>query len=355
MNIVEKTHQQFLDEMLGNLKNTEDKSPNSFSYDNLSSASIIFVEFQNLIIQLWRMFDVNNLEDEELERRVFQVAGLKRKQETQATGFVKVSGKQDTVIPNGTVFLSGNTKFIATDNYTISEKGFVDVKVLCVEFGVAGDVGKGSINKLEKSIEGVESISNELPFTNGYLQETDDDLRERFYDKLQNPPKAGNPAHYKLWAEEVDGVGYAKVYRTWKGPSTVKVVVIGLDRKALDEEMVEKVRKHIIEETPIHWENLTVVSGKEVKLNIDVKLKIKDGYTSDQVQKNIKENVEAYLTTVAFKQSFISYAKIACAIMSAEGVSDHDNLKINEGIENIKLEDEQVGVMGTLKVMEDEL
>ena len=92
------------------------------------------------------------------------------------------------------------------------------VKVEALRIGPYGDVDKNTIKISKDYIKGIESVTNPTDFTNGYGEESDDDLRERYYSYLQDPPKAGNPAHYRLWAEEVDGVGYAKVYRTWKGP-----------------------------------------------------------------------------------------------------------------------------------------
>lgn len=90
--VQEKSQEEFLQSMLSNLSNTEDKTPNSFSYDILSAAAIVFEDFQRVILELFKKFDVMNLEDEELDARVLQIAGIKRKQATQSTGEVTVTG-----------------------------------------------------------------------------------------------------------------------------------------------------------------------------------------------------------------------------------------------------------------------
>ncbi len=36
---------------------------------------------------------------------------------------------------------------------------------------------------------------------------------------------SANKQHYKQWAEELDGVGRAKVFPLWDGDGTVKIVV----------------------------------------------------------------------------------------------------------------------------------
>ena len=342
-----KTHEEYLDLMLNGLENTKDKTPNSFSYDVLSAAGILFVEFARRFEELARKFDVDNLEGLELEKRVFQITGLKRKQATYATGLLKIKGTVGTVIDQGKIFQTEqDEKFKSLEKAVIGDKGEVDVKVEALRIGPFGDVDKDTIKVSKDYIKGLESVTNPADFTNGYGEESDDDLRERYYSYLQDPPKAGNPAHYRLWAEEVDGVGYAKVYRTWKGPSTVKVVIIDINRKGAGSDLVEKVRKHIMEEAPIHWENLTVVSAKERRIDLSGKVEIKDGYRKEEVLANVKENVTAYLAEVAFKKSYVSFARVAYAILESDGLVDFDDLRINGSYDNIDLDDEEVAVLG---------
>lgn len=342
-----KTHEEYLDLMLNGLENTKDKTPNSFSYDVLSAAGILFVEFARRFEELAKKFDVDNLEDFELEKRVFQITGLKRKQATYARGLIKITGTVGTVIDEGKIFQTElGEEFRTLEGAVIGDKGEIDVKVEALRIGPYGDVDKNTIKISKEYIKGIESITNPADFTNGYGQESDDDLRERYYSYLQDPPKAGNPAHYRLWAEEVDGVGYAKVYRTWKGPSTVKVVIIDIERKGASSDLVEKVRSHIMEEAPIHWENLTVVSAKEKPIDVAGKIEVRNGYSKGEVIENIKEKITAYLAEVAFKKSYVSFAKVAHAILESEGLVDFDDLRINGTYDNVDLADEEVAVIG---------
>lgn len=346
-----KTHEEYLDLMLNGLENTKDKTPNSFSYDVLSAAGILFVEFARRFEELARKFDVDNLEGLELEKRVFQITGLKRKQATYARGLIKITGTVGTVIEAGEIFQTDQgEEFRTLERAVIGDKGEIDVKVEALRIGPYGDVDKDTIKISKDYIKGIESVTNPADFTNGYGEESDDDLRERYYSYLQDPPKAGNPAHYRLWAEEVDGVGYAKVYRTWKGPSTVKVVIIDIERKGADSDLVEKVRKHIMEEAPIHWENLTVVSAKEKPINVAGKIEVRNGYSKSEVLENIKEKITAYLAEVAFKKSYVSFAKVAHAILESEGLVDFDDLRINGTYDNIDLADEEVAVLGQVRL-----
>lgn len=345
---------EFLSMQLSNLKNTTDKTPNSFSYDIVSAASIVDVELQRRIYEIYQKLNVDNLVGMELERRVFQMAGVIRKDATRSYGKLKIKGIVGTLIPAQTVFLSDDgKKYITFYDYTIGDSGEIDIYVYSYDYGSETNTEAHTINKVEKYINGLSSVDNLFPISGGYDVENDGDLRERYYWKIQNPPKAGNPDHYKLWAEEVEGIGYAKVFRTWQGPSTVKVVVIGSDHKAVSGDMIEKVKNHIMKEAPIHWEKLTVKSASETNIDIKAKLDLKGGYVIDEVKSNIKDNIEIYLAEIAFKKSFVSYAKIAQAIMDTEGVADFDDLRINSTYDNIELEDEQVGVVGKIEVTTD--
>lgn len=350
----EKTQEEFLQSMLSNLSNTEDKTPNSFSYDILSAAAIVFEDFQRVILELFKKFDIMNLEDEELDARVLQIAGIKRKQATQSTGEVTVTGAPNTVIQKNTIFLAGSIEFTIDQDYVIPDTGNITLKVKSVSYGGDANVLPNAIDKSNPQIMGVDNISNAKEINNGYDQETDDDLRERYLEKLLHPPKAGNPAHYKLWATEVDGIWNAKVFRTWQGGGTVKVVVIGLNRKAVGPDLIEKVKKHILEEAPIRYESLTVESATTKKVKVDVKIKLTQNANLIEVKEEIKNRIEKYFYSISFKENKISYAKVGAEILKAPGVADYDNLKLNGSMGNVVMKETEVPELESLGVTTDE-
>lgn len=350
----EKTQEEFLQSMLSNLSNTEDKTPNSFSYDILSAAAIVFEDFQRVILELFKKFDVMNLEDKELDARVLQISGIKRKQATQSTGEVTITGAPNTVIPKETVFLAGSLEFRIDQDYVIPDTGNITIKVKSVSYGGDANVLPNAIDKSNPQIMGVDNISNAKEINNGYDQETDDDLRERYLEKLLHPPKAGNPAHYKLWATEVDGIWNAKVFRTWQGGGTVKVVVIGLNRKAVGPDLIEKVKKHILEEAPIRYENLTVESATTKKVKVDVKIKLTQNANLIEVKEEIKDRIEKYFYSISFKENIVSYAKVGAEILKVPGVADYDGLKLNGSLGNVELKETEVPALESLGVTTDE-
>lgn len=341
-----QTHKDFLDSMLANLSNTEDKSPNSFSYDILSAAAIVDVDLQDLILELFDKFDVQNLEGEDLESRVYQIAGIQRKLATRSTGKVLVTGISGTPIPKDTLFFAGEVGFSLDRDYTIPEAGSLEVQVTSLDFGGVANVVPGSITKTVPIIGGINDITNPQEIRNGYDAETDDDLRERYLEKLTNPPKAGNPAHYKLWATEVDGIWAAKVFRTWQGGGTVRVVVIGLDRKTVGPELLDKVRVHILEEAPIRYEGLTVESAKAKKMDIKMNLKLEKNADLIQVKESIREAINAYFYKISFRETYASQAQIGAEVLKIEGVEDYTDLVVT----GAKMEETEVPELGSLEV-----
>ena len=65
---------------------------------------------------------------------------------------------------------------------------------------------------------------------------------------------------------------------------------------------------------------------------------------------NIKAKITAYLQSVAFTGTYVSYAKVADAVMDAEGVSDYAAMKVNGGTDNIPIADREVAVLGTISI-----
>lgn len=266
------------------------------------------------------------------------------------SGYVTVTGEKGTVIRMGTIFLAGDLEFVSLEEKTIEENN-VKIKVECQTAGSVGDVVPNSITKMKEPNGKIHDATNEEEFTNGYDEECDEDFRERYKDKLLNPPKAANPSHYKLWATEIDGIWTAKVFRTWQGPGSVRVVVVGTDRKSVDSEMIEKVKKHIMEEAPIEYKKLTVESAKEKLLNIDVKVIFHDGHTEKDIKSKLKKQIEDYLFNISFRESEVSVAKIGSIILSLDEVKDYKELKINNVTTNITLAEDEIPILQQIEVM----
>jgi uncharacterized phage protein gp47/JayE len=341
-----ETAEEIHTRMLTNVDDEYDKSTGSFIYDTTKPGAIEFEEKSKEVEAVQRKLDVENLKDDELERFVYQRTGITRKQATKATTTVVISGPAGSGIKQGEFVATDTVNFISLEDKTIGETGLMYVLVVCEQFGAIGNVPANSITEFPVSIPGLIDVYNPEPVTNGYEAETDDDLRQRYYDKLQKPGKAGNKYHYLEWAKEITGVGDARVFPRWNGPLTIKVVIIDSNKQPANAELVQRVYDHISEEMPFGVEELTVLSATGVPINISATLSLADGYTNEVGIGHIKENITEYLKEVAFKETYISYAKTGSEVIDSEGILDYQDLLMNGGTVNIPIGDEEVAIMG---------
>jgi len=341
-----ETEKQIHERMMYNTDDEYDKSEGGFIWDADMAAAIELSTLQEEIEYVESLIDIENLFDDELTRFVYQRTGRIRKLATKSTTTVVISGSSGSTINIGDLVGTDTLNFVALETAVIGESGLVNVLVESLEFGDIGNVPANSINRFPVSISGLVNVYNPESVTNGYEAETDDELRERYYDKLQRPGKAGNKYHYEEWAKEVVGVGDVRVFPRFNGPLTMKVVIIDANKQPASAELVADVTEHITNEMPFGVTELVVLSATPVPINITVDLILASGYIEPLVVEKIKTNISNYLKEIAFNTTFVSYAKIGSEIIDSEGVLDYTNLVVNGGIANVSIGDEEVAIMG---------
>ncbi|MGE8080517.1 baseplate J/gp47 family protein [Peribacillus loiseleuriae] len=331
--------------MLTNMDDEYDKNTGSFIYDTTMPGAIEFETKAREIEAVQSKLDVENLKDDELTRFVYQRTGISRKLATKSTTTVIISGSVGSSIQIGDLVGTDTINFVSLEDKAIDETGLMYVLVECEQFGTIGNVPANTITKFPVSIPGLVNVYNPDQAINGYEAESDMDLRQRYYEKLQKPGKAGNKYHYLEWAKAVTGVGDARVVPRWDGPLTVKVVLIDSNKHPASLELIDDATAYIESEMPF-GADLTVISAAGVPINISVTLTLADGYTELVVIETIKENITQYLQEIAFKSTFVSYAKIGSFIIDSDGVLDYQELLVNGSTVNISIGEEEVAIMG---------
>ncbi|WP_191219297.1 baseplate J/gp47 family protein, partial [Salmonella enterica] len=148
-------------------------------------------------------------------------------------------------VNEGDAICAGDINFFVTETKVIGESGRVTAEVEAEHYGSIGNVPANSITQFPVSVAGLLDVYNPEPVTNGYNEETDEQLRQRYYDKLQRPGKSGNKYPNEQWAMEVTGVGGVRVNSRYNGPLTMQVVIINNNMQPADEELVQAVYEHI--------------------------------------------------------------------------------------------------------------
>lgn len=329
-----------------------------------NSQAPVSVELSDVKLQLdevlKKVFAKSALENgysELLEKRCADF-GIYRKPGEKATGYITFTGQAGAaILPNTIVTTQTGLRYFATDSVIIPN-GSTNIKVKVIAENIGSSYNKiaNTITNLPIKLINITSITNEEAFTNGYDVESNEDLYNRYITKIQTPATSGNKYHYKNWTLEVTGVGDCKVIPLWAGNGTVKVVIINSNKVGADATLISNVKNYIDPvdgmgegQAPI-GATCTVVSADTKAINVNASIILSDGYTLETVKSNIENQLITYFKSVAFKQNYVSFAKIGSIILGTEGVSDYNNLTINSGTVNVTLGDIEIPVMGSVVV-----
>ena len=342
------TQEQILSRLLSNISSEFDKSVGSFFYDTQKPLAIelesIYAKLEEILLNGFAA----TAKGAYLDKKVVE-QGLTRKAATYAAGTVVVSGTVGSVISSGDIVASDTLVFTVTQTKYIESSGTATVSIICDTPGRQGNVPIGAINRFPVTISGLSSVINTEPTSSGFDKESDDELRERYFEKVSLPATSGSKYHYVMWAKEVEGVGDAKCIPLWDGNGTVKVIIINSDKQAADETLINKVSTHIENERPI-GAAVTVESAQPLPVNVTVSLILTSGSTVNSALEKISANITKYLQKNAFAAEYISYAQIGGCILSCDEVLDYSDLLVNGGNDNIEVSDTEVPVLGVVTI-----
>ncbi len=196
-------------------------------------------------------------------------------------------------------------------------------------------------------------------------EESDESLRERFYETVNEPSFGGNIADYKKKLNAVDGVGAVKVYPAWNGGGTVRCAIIGSNWEQPSSTLVNEVQQFIdpVEESgqglgqaPIGHQ-VTVEGVESVQVHLTADLTLADGFTIGMVKGEVEAAVAAYLLELRKdwanqQQLVVRTAQIDARILTVAGVEDISGTSINGAASNMQLEQDQIPVLGTVELNE---
>jgi uncharacterized phage protein gp47/JayE len=335
--------------ILDNIPSDIDKLEGSFVYDVVSPASMELAQVYISEDDILKRTSPYTAFGTDLEN-ITKAYGVIRKDGGRATTQIQINAATGTVLSEGTLVQTiQGLKYEITGDVTVSGTSIL-VEVQAVDIGEKYNVPANVITQMPVKVSGVTSVTNPNAVTNGYDVESDDSLRQRYFERLQTPATSGNKYHYKNWSKEVDGVGDAKVFSLWNGNGTVKIVIVNSNKRAADSNLISNVTSYIENNRPL-GADVTVVSAEEKPIDIVATLVIDTKkYTLEAIQTEIGNNLSKYFKDNAFTNNYISYASIGNLIFNTQGVIDYSNLLINNDNLNISLEDEEVPVLGSLNL-----
>lgn len=348
---MESIHEQ----MLAAIDDKYQKTPGFPAYDFTRAFALACMSLSEDIAIAEAHLDVENLTGVELETFISQRRGIYRRYATCAeTSLRIVSGSDSIDIQIGDLFSTeSGVEFEATMDGTYTVGDTFDVQA--VVGGESGNVAAGTITLMPVTIAGIGEVINDSAATGGYDQETDDELRERYYDDLKHPSNGSNQQAYRNWATSVAGVGRAKIFPQAFGDNTVEVCILDTDMEPADASLIADVQAVIdpngdgsgAGQAPI-GAVCTVTTGTSLAVNISATLILAAGTSMATVKAAIELGITEYLRSIAFLQDYVSYAQIGKVISAVDGVLDYSSLLVNGSVANVTLGDRQTPVRGTV-------
>jgi uncharacterized phage protein gp47/JayE len=169
---------------------------------------------------------IDTAEKEYLERWA-AIWKVFRKSADYSTGGATLNGAIGSTVTAGTILQRQDAvqyRVLADGVFTGPT---LQVTVVAVEAGVAGDAANGTPLFLLSPIAGVQSTATTATAIDGGLDvETDEQLLNRLLKRIRQPPHGGASSDYELWALEVPGVTRAWVYPRQMGAGTVTVLFV---------------------------------------------------------------------------------------------------------------------------------
>lgn len=366
-----QTDTEITDFLLSQIPDTWRKEVGDFPYDMIKPdvAQIMQLEIsqdrtlQNAFPQY--------CEDERMDEHM-AIRGLTRIEATANKRVLSIVADPGVRIPQGYTFTSvvtdedGNPIEFTADKETIflSEEA-VDVRVTCNLTGSEGNLATGSEFILHPPIAGVASITDMGTLVMAAERESLDEAWTRILDKAENPDTGGNVHDYERWV--VDGfykeygvkVGKVLVDMCWDkdngydGRGTVRIVVVDDDYGPLDASVVSDIKEYL---DPKAYEGygygkapggavVTVITGTPYYIDISASVEYEKNVDRSTVLQQFTELVTDYVKSRVFNRnedtkelSPVVYKKIAAILGTLSGVSNYDNLTVNGGTEDIKLE-----------------
>ena len=342
-----RTREEIVSEMMASMPDTYDKTEGSPFFETQMPTAIQLEQMEEREDQIIANAFFDTADDKHKELITKDRANIERKAAVASSGMVLITGTEGAAVTTGIKVASDTVTFTVKETAVIPSSGSVRVKVKCDTAGAEGNIPVGAIKDFPITISGLNTVTNEEAFTNGYAQETIEEMGARYKDKIQNPATSGNVAHYKQWAKEVPGVGDARVFGRTPTRGSVTVVIIDAQKRAATEELCTEVFEYIEKNRPV-GADVYVNPAEELKIALSLKLVTSD--PKKDYTELINTALQGWLADQAFQTTYISYARVGDMILSVNGVIDYEDLKVNDGTANIPVSDTQVAVAGGVTI-----
>ena len=341
-----------MDRMLSRVDDTLDKREGSMIYDALSPAA---AELAQMYIVLKNNIDLvfaDTAVEEYLDKLVEQL-GVSRKQAAKAIrkGLFYDENEELMDIDLNERFTIGTLTYAAVEKI---EKG--TYKLECETAGIVGNNLSGTLVPIDY-IQGLGKAILSDVLIPGEDEETDESLRQRFYEATNEKAFGGNIVDYQNRTKEIAGVGAVKVTPCWNGGGTVKLTILDSGFNKATDILIQRVQDTICPGSSSEGLGIapighvvTVDTVTELEISVRTKLVL----TGEVVKEDVKSEVETLINNyfLELKKEWeendsviVRISRIETILLNAPGVIDVENTALNMQSANIPIGKFQIPVL----------
>lgn len=336
-----------MERMLDSVPPNIDKRQGSVIYNALAPAA---AELAQAYVWLESSFDLvfaDTAMGEFLDKRVAE-SGIKRQPATRAVW----QAEFDINVPAGFRFFldTHNLYFISLGNGQLQAE-------------TAGEVGNATSMK-DIPLQPVETIPglSVAQLTNllvpGAEEEDDQTLFERYQVRVRREAVSANKAHYKAWAEDVEGVGKSKIFPLALGEGTVKIVITDSNIEPATRALIDAVQRFIdpVEghgegEAPI-GARVTVVSADWRDIDISARVSLESGRSIEEATNELEQGIRELFRTLAFEDASIRISAIHQILQRSISVFDYSEVTLDGAESNLRLDEVEIPRIGQVRLYE---
>ena len=373
------TFKYLMESALDNVPDSLDKREGSIIYDALAPACYELAEYYMELKKMLENTFASTANNEYLDLRVAE-QGLERYAASYAVkrGDFLTSSGNPAVIPIGSRFSvisdTLNLNYEVTEAYR-DEFGAVvpgAYRMTCEEIGTQGNSYTGPLIPIT-FIPNLKTATLSDLLVPARDEETDDELRDRYFLTINDKPFGGNLAQYNEVLKGIDGVGAVQIYPVWNGGGSVKLSVIDAEYNIITNDFITTLQ-NMIDPTPQGTglglapigHTVTVTTPTEKIIDITATVALENGYTLGQVTPLIEEAIESYLLGLreiwGISDDFNNYslavyiARINAAVLGVAGIANVTGTTINGLASDLILTQDattqELPVLGTVIVSE---
>lgn len=376
------TFDYLMAQALSQVPNTVDKRQGSIIYDALAPACYRLADFYNTLRNVYKDTFAETATGESLGYRVLE-QGITRYSATYAVkkAYFASVAEQPMAVPLGARFstISDVNPITYAVISAYAENGVVQpgyYQLQCEVLGIEGNEYSGTLTNITY-VQGLASATMSELINPARDEETDDELRTRYFERVTRKAFGGNIAQYDQELKEISGVGDVQIYPVWNGGGTVKLSIVDSEYNKCSNEFVTIVQNLIDPENstgvtgtglgiaPIGHQ-VTVVTPTEYTANISATIVLMPGMSIGQVSTPIENAIEAYFATLrknwGVSNEYNDYSlgiyisRITAAILTVPGVANVTNVQINGSAVDVALTEnsttQQLPIVGTVTINE---